>query len=85
MFNFELILGLKVKHLKGNPHKQRVKYPKVELAYILFDDGKTFIELQDQCYIDFHDCDTSAKTLSVVTDAGYWAEVSEYPDATEDV
>lgn len=65
----------------------RRKKKNIEPCYVLFDDKKTFIELEDQDYYAYHDCDGSAKTITTREDARMWKlifdnESGNYPDAT---
>lgn len=52
---------------------------------ILFSDKKTFLVLNEQDYHDFHDCDKSARLLSVVVNPELWSIANQYfPEAIED-
>jgi hypothetical protein len=81
-------IGMKIIAVKSfNTNRRKTKG--FEPGYILFDDGKTYIELDDQDY-DFHDCDPSAKTIEVRTDPRHWKQIFEnengqYPDADMDI
>ena len=84
----EKIIGKKVITIRGfNSDKRRKRC--FEPQYILFDDGETFIELSDQDYYAYHDCATSAKHISVITDANRWADIYKdkqfYPIADIDI
>jgi len=81
------IIGLKVVAIKGirTDRKKRHFYPE----YILFDDKKTYITLEDQDYNSFHDCSTVAKEIDVFQDKEYWnlmmTDNNLYPDADMDI
>ena len=45
------------------------------LAYILFDDKETYIELDAQDPYDYHDCSQSARNLELRQDAKRWQEM----------
>jgi hypothetical protein len=57
--------------------------------YILFDDKKTLIELDDQDYYAYHDCSTSAKEIRLVIDKKRWSLIYknryDYPVADMDI
>ena len=49
---------------------------------ILFDDGKTYIHLEEQDYYSYHDCSISARLINVVEDQKQWDIYNEFnPDA----
>ena len=80
------IIGLKVVAIKSfNSNRRRKKGFTPE--YILFDDGKTYIELEEQDYHDYHDCSSMAREIQVFQDAGNWQRMMDndagnhYPDA----
>ena len=56
--------------------------------YIMFDDGETYIELEDQDYYSYHDCDGTAKNITVHHNKRRWKFMVEnengyYPDANK--
>jgi hypothetical protein len=77
------IIGLRVHCLRGEKLKDKrtkSKPENTEVAYILLDDHKTYIELSEQDYYDYHDCDPSAKLLAVKEDSNRWNEITaHYP------
>jgi hypothetical protein len=82
------IIGLKVvaiKSFRTDLRKKRNFSPR----YILFNDGKTYIELEDQDPYTYHDFDFGAKNISVMQDARVWGAImhdeKRYPDADEDI
>lgn len=44
----------------------------VDIMFILFDDKETIIELREQDQYDYHDCNNSARVLSVSKDDKLW-------------
>ena len=82
------IIGLKVVAIKGHNTDRRVKKC-IEPSYILFSDGKTYMELEEQDYYSYHDCSFSARNLCVFEDAGMWERIytehNRYPDANTDL
>lgn len=78
------LVGLKVVAVKGISYSLKVK--KVEPKYILFSDKKTFIELEEQDYYTSHDCDSSARIISIFQDDGCWERIYKNSnDATIDI
>ena len=85
------IIGKKVVAIRGYNHKwndRRVKYPKVEPEFILFDDKETFIQLEEQDYYSYHDCSSAARHIYVKKDKDRWHRIMNdlvYADATEEI
>lgn len=80
------IIGLKVQCIRG--YKSRKNSARVEPAFIMFDDGKTYIELEEQDYFTYHDCSPCALELQVKRGAEYWKEImddEQFANATEDI
>lgn len=87
MMAFPNITGLTVKGIYGRKARKNSKDARAE--YILFTDGKTYIELEDQDGYTFHDADFSAKILNVrrnrdmwlliVNDHGYYLKLRKEP------
>lgn len=88
MFNLKRIIGLSVVAIKGETN---AKGKNIEPKYILFSDGKTVIELEQQDYYMYHDCSSSARYINIhgSTDAGvhenFYNHIMSYPDATIDI
>jgi hypothetical protein len=79
-------IGKKIVAIKGWTSDRRKKKI-IEPSYVLFDDEETYLELEDQDYHTYHDCDSSAKTIEVRKDNRIWKlifdnESGNYPDAT---
>lgn len=82
MFNLNLIIGLKVHRIVGNVvGSKRVKNPRIEPNYILFDDGETYIDLEEQDYFTYHDCSSSARIINTYKNKLYWENLNKLPDA----
>jgi len=62
---FDLI-GLKVVAVKGETKRMNTNPKNIDPEYIFFDDGETFIHIEDQDYHEYHDCDASAKNIQIV-------------------
>jgi hypothetical protein len=82
------VIGLKVvaiKSFRTDLRKQRNLKPR----YIVFSDGKTYIELEEQDYYSFHDCSTCAREITIYQDEKHWNHIMEnnknYPDANIDL
>jgi len=67
------LVGKKVVGLRGWSDE----HGRTPLGYILFDDGQTFIELDEQDRYAFHDCSSSARELTLRSDAKFWKEMYE--------
>jgi hypothetical protein len=52
-----------------------------QATYILFDDGETYLELNEQDYYSYHDCSSGARELIVWKDKEAWKLHSCLPDA----
>jgi hypothetical protein len=82
------IIGLKVVAIKGWRTDMRRKKG-FSPQWILFSDHLTYIELDDQDYYAYHDCDSSAKTIQVWQNADRWKAMMEdekhYPDADTNI
>lgn len=82
------IIGLRVTAILGLSTDKRVK-KYIEPVYILFSDGKTYIELEEQDYYSYHDCATNARHLHVWVDENMWSSIfrdhDKYPIANTDL
>lgn len=72
------IIGLKVHSIKSFCKDKRKK-KNFEPHIILFTDKKTFIELEDQDYYSYHDCDSSAKVLRIFREKQLWNRYNTDP------
>jgi hypothetical protein len=66
MVPFENLLGKRVLAFRG--YKSRV----VKLEFILLDDGKTYLQFEEQDQYSYHDCSPSARQVYVYEDAECW-------------
>jgi len=82
------IIGLNIVAIKGIRTDRRKKKG-FSPQFILFDDEQTFIELEDQDYYTYHDCDSSAKTITLRQEEVMWKRINEetdwFPDADTDI
>ena len=69
------LIGKTIVSLRGS--KRRKNQKDIELEYILFDDGKTLIQLDDQDYYDYHDCSSSAKEIRIYENSEMWKDIKE--------
>ena len=70
------LVGKKVVALRAYPPGGR-KRSCADLAFILFDDGETFLELQEQDKYDYHDCNPYARELRLRKDAEQWKKMMD--------
>ncbi len=79
------LIGKSVIAVRGFRIDKRIK--SIDPQYIMFDDHETFIEFEDQDYYSYHDCDVSAKHITVFHDKDRWEgimnDLTTFPDATE--
>lgn len=68
-------MGKAVVAIKGYRSDLRMSAKSIYPEFILFEDGKTFIEFEDQDYYSYHDCDTWAKRIEVVVDKERWEKI----------
>lgn len=87
MFELGQIIGKKVEKLRG--FKARKNQKDIGIVFILFDDGKTFIDLERQDYCTFHDCDPDARIIRIQKDKKLWQKIAydndKFGDANMDI
>lgn len=89
--NLNRLIGKKVISIRGIRTKidNRIKNEYIEPRLILFDDGRTFIELEGQDYYSFHDCSASALLIFLREDRQQWRTIinnfENYPLANQDI
>lgn len=75
------LIGLRVVAVKAFVEKQDKRYKNrselVEPRFILFSDKKTYIELEEQDYYDYHDCSTSARYINIRQNKEVWRQMME--------
>ena len=80
--------GLTVISTKSYRPDRRVKKG-LATQYILFSDKKTYIELEEQDYHCYHDCDPGARVIVVREDPKRWKVIYDdneyYPEANYDI
>lgn len=81
------IIGKKVVAIKGFRTDMRRKKG-FTAEYVLFDDGETYIELEDQDCHTYHDHDSDAKIIRVRQNKKLWEDMmsneKNYPAADTD-
>ena len=82
------LIGLKVVDIRGFLNdKRKTKY--IEPQYILFSDGQTYIELEEQDYYSYHDCSQSARLINIQVNEERWLQIFNdkiyYPKANIDI
>jgi len=80
-FEMGILIGKTVLAIKGSKNTRRRVFPE----YILFDDKKTYIQLEEQDYYTYHDCSGSARTPYINQDKEQWKYLLTLPDANEDI
>ena len=68
---FSDLIGKKISAMRGHKYKKTC-----ELKYILFDDGETYIELNEQDPYDYHDCNNSARSICIYSDSDFWNKLN---------
>jgi len=92
--NIVKLIGLKIVDIRGwegDPKKD--KTPRRDKLYqpmwILFNDKKTYIELEEQDPYDFHDCSSIARYIRIRQDEERWKNImddlSHYPKVNSDI
>ena len=76
---FLAIIGKRIHRIVGYERAAGRAGPAVQ--FILFDDGETFLELEEQDYHDYHDCCCSARILNSHQSPADWARHNEAKDA----
>jgi hypothetical protein len=83
------ILGKKIISIRGiGILKNLIEKKYVTPVYILFDDNKTLIELEERDR-EYHDCSMSARIINVRVDERFWKmihdDLNNYPVANTDI
>ena len=55
-------------------YKKRKNQKRIEPSVILFDDGETIMEIDEQDYIMYHDCSYQARELTIFADKKRWRD-----------
>jgi len=89
MFDMGKIIGKKVICIKGIRTDMRTSKKRITPEYILFDDGRTYITLEDQDCYTWHDYDNFAKLIEINVNENRWNTIinddEHYPPATMDL
>jgi len=79
------LVGKKILDIRGI--KTSGKY--IEPSFILFDDEKTIVQLDEQDYYSYHDCSSAARILYIHEDSTYWKlihdDLKNYPIANSNI
>lgn len=70
------IIGLKVVAIKG--HRSEYVKSEIEPEYILFDDGETFIQVEEQDNYSYHDCNPYAREITVLQNKDRYNTILNY-------
>jgi len=73
MYNLGTIIGKRIAAIKGMKNRKNQK--RIMADYILFDDGETIIQLNEQDYYCYHDCSCAARELFVHVDKRLWERI----------
>ena len=68
------LIGMKIIAVKGFSN---VRSKLIEPLYIMFDDGKTYIQLSEQDYYNHHDCSTSARHIDIYSNEIHYNHIME--------
>lgn len=75
------IKGLTISRILGHKKKdKRIKHPVIRPQYILFSDGETYIELEEQDYHSYHDCSSSAREIRVIRNKDFYNSLLDWDD-----
>lgn len=81
-FTLGSIIGLKVITIRGIRgydygyiRKLSKRKKNFKPDFILFDDKKTYIELEEQDYHSYHDCCESARSINVKQSKEFWKKI----------
>ena len=80
------IIGRKIVAIRGPKTLKNAKT--IQPAYIMFDDGETYIELEEQNYYAYHDCSCAAREIQTKQGKAQYDLIMDdryYADATEDL
>lgn len=84
------LVGKKIVAIKGDinlfDRRKKPENQRVNADYIFFDDGETFINLDEQDPYTYHDCDRDAKNLIIIVDKYQYDNlIKSLRDSTEDL
>jgi len=76
----QLLIGKKIVAVRGydknfDDKRYKDKNKIIDAEFILFDDGETFLEFEDQDYYDNHDCNPNAKLITLRIDKDRWNDI----------
>lgn len=77
MTNINRLIGLRIDSIRGDKSS----------TFILFDDKKTYIKLEEQSCYDYHDCSSSAREMVIIQHSSNWLSIkldnTRFSDVTE--
>ena len=72
------LIGKKIIAVYGlKPDKKATDQKIVNAMYVLFDDGKTYMQLTPQDPYDYHDASRSAREILVLSDKKMWKHIQD--------
>lgn len=89
--NILKLVGKKVVDVRGcaTKYDKKLKNPKLQPVFILFEGGRLFLELEEQDYHSYHDCSSWSREIHVRVDAKRWQNIKknklDYPKVTVDI
>jgi hypothetical protein len=78
-----LLINKTIVALRG--YKESKKKKPSSLDYILFDDGETYLQFEDQDSYTFHDCSRLARTITLWRNADMWKNIKTNDENYGDV
>ena len=69
--NWQDLVGLVVCAIRWHKGNKDIDQP----DFVLFDDGKTFLEFREQDPYDYHDCNSSARLMYIQQDHVMWERI----------
>ena len=79
----DVLIGKTIIALRGS--KRYKKQKNVELEYILLNDNKTIICLDNQDYYSYHDCSSNAKEITIKISTELWQNIKNDNDHYGDI
>jgi len=76
---WEDLIGKKIVAFRGYKNK-----PVVELQFVLFDDKESYLEFNEQDQYDYHDCNSSARTMHLWKSKDTWARMFNKEDGFDE-
>ena len=78
---FSDLIGKKIGYLRGYPHRfSTEELKRIQMRFILFDDGETIVEFGEQDPYDHHDCSQYAWHVDIYADEKRWKKLHDELD-----